>query len=234
MNTCGHQIPNEATFCPFCGSPNQTPVKVNASGLEALISAAEVDMEEPQVPTRRVWPMVVSVALVALLGLGFLAILPSDEAAPTEEVAEVVESVPVVETAPVLAFGPEKLATAIDGKHGEVRYAGQTLFRIEGAKGSRYKTVEERTEAFRLRVSHAFTTESSADSTPRFIAQMVDGNYEVVWKRADTNFLITDITSEDVKNWEKANGKSSPAILANLVADRLNVMLELGNEIPNS
>jgi len=234
MNTCGHQIPNEATFCPFCGAPNQPPVKVNASGLEALISAADVEVDEldMEIPTRRMWPIVAAMVFVALLGVGFFTMFDSAPTAPpaVEEVAELVEPVQVEESAPTVVFNPERLATAMDAKHAEVRYGGQTIFRIEGAKGSRYESVEERSEAFKLRVSHAFTT----DSAPKFTAQMVDGSYQVVWKRPDTNFLITDITAEDVKSWEKTNGKSSPAILANLVADRLNMMLELGNDIPNS
>lgn len=236
MSTCGHNIPTNATFCPFCGAKN-APAPVNIAGLEAMIAATEVDLEDDVAPRPSIVPWMAAALAMVALSVGVL--WTASNAGPTgvDEVIEVTQvQAPVVHEEPRLApvvFESEKLTTSTTQTHGEVFYNGKSLFRFEGVKGSRYTKVDERAEAIKLRINHAFAGEG-ANEKPRFVARMVDGTYQVVWQRPDSVFLITDVTKDDVRAWENSHGKTSAAILSNLIADRLNMVLELENELPNS
>ena len=211
-------------YCPFCGARNEA-APVNMGPLQSLIESSDVDVELDEVPGRsRIGVLLAGLALAGAVGLAAILALAVSDAEPTPEkpaeiIAEVVE-IPV-ETVP--EYSPQNLQIHTQSGVAELSYMGSPLIAFSSHQGSRYDSVEERAEAMKLRMSHAFASEK----TPKFRAKMVDGAYQVVWQKADTDFLITDITRSDVKNWEKVNGNSSEAILANLVADRLNFLLSL-------
>ena len=227
--TNGHSVPQNAAYCPQCGA-HAAPF--NAALISDLDERSELDLDIPMTIPRRHngLVMLLAGALMATAGVAYLWMGSSN--APAPEVAAVTESAPVAvgaapQTEKKIAYIDTKLTVDNSAAVSTLAYDGRPLVDIRTAQGSRYETNNERVKAIELRVRHAWQTSAASQAAPSFTARANGSIYEVVWSRADGEpFRVLDVTPQDVRLWEKQNGKTSTAILAHLIADRLTSMID--------
>lgn len=227
-----HSMPENAAFCPTCGAP---AAPFNAAVCEDFEARAQLDVEDGSEfrVTRPFWPwLAAALAGLALAGGMWMAVSPTPEPAVAMVVAEVADEAPPIKVDAPEIFNAEALRIEASNVAHQITYHGVPLVDLRTARGSRYETLAERSNAVWLRLGHAWQTSADAHSRPIFTARANGPAYEVVWTRPDgTAFRILDVTPQDVTAWEKSNGKTTAAILANLLADRLT---GLSDHTPNS
>ncbi len=225
-----HQIPNQATFCPHCGA-GVADKPFNDMLLHDLDERSDLDLETYEMPRRKtgLWLGVLAALVVVAGGItyGLSESAPAPVAeAPAEAVAV---AAPAAVSPPTAApiFKVDALRVALSPAYSTISYDGRPLVDVRTAVGSRYSSIDERTNAIAVRIRHAWESSVSENAKPRFAAVARGNIHEVVWTRAgETEFRVMDVTDRDVRMWEKSNGKTTRAILANLIADRLGALAE--------
>lgn len=227
-----HQIPNQATFCPHCGA-GVADKPFNNMLMHDLDERSDLDLdfESLEMPRRKTGLWLGLAAIFVMFGAGLA--LSLDDSAPAASVAEapvMAVSTPAASVAPA-DLGPkfkgDALKIELAPAFSTISYEGRPLVDIRTAVGSRYATTDERIQSIEVRIRHAWETSASTAQKPHFSAVARGNIHEVVWTRAgETDFRVMDVTERDVRLWEKANGKTTRAILANLIADRLGAITE--------
>jgi hypothetical protein len=225
-----HQIPNHAIFCPHCGA-GVADKPFNNMLMHDLDERSDLDLESFEMPRRKTGLWLGLAALLVIGGAGLASSLNgTSSATPVAEAPVVAVSTPATTAAPVVVgpvFNANALKIELAPAFGTISYEGRTLVDVRTAVGSRYSTLDERTQSIEVRIRHAWETSASTAQKPLFAAVARGNIHEVVWTRAgETDFRVMDVTERDVRLWEKANGKTTRAILANLIADRLGAITE--------
>ncbi len=226
-----HQIPNQATFCPHCGA-GVADKPFNNLLMHDLDerSDLDLDLESFEMPRRKTGLWLGLAALLLIGGAGLALGLGSSPAAPVAEAPVVAVVAPAASATPAVlgpVFKADALKIELAPAFSTISYEGRPLVDVRTAVGSRYATTDERTQSIEVRIRHAWETSASTAQKPHFAAVARGNIHEVVWTRAgETDFRVMDVTERDVRLWEKANGKTTRAILANLIADRLSAITE--------
>lgn len=224
-----HQIPNQATFCPHCGA-GAADKPFNDMLLHDLDERSDLDLETYEMPRRKTGLLLGLLATLVVVAGGIAYGMSN-----TPEAVEVAEAPAMAVEAPAAVISPvatpifktDALRVALSPAYSTISYEGRPLVDIRTAVGSRYSTTDERTKAIEVRIRHAWETSVADQIKPHFAAVARGTIHEVVWTRdGETDFRVMDVTERDVRMWEKANGKTTRAILANLIADRLGALAE--------
>ncbi len=226
-----HQIPNQAIFCPHCGA-GVADKPFNNLLMHDIDERSDLDLEMDsfEMPRRKTGLWLGLAALLLIGGAGLALSVGGSSATPVAEAPIVAIATPAAAALPVVVgpvFKADALKIELAPAFGTISYEGRRLVDVRTAVGSRYATLNERTQAIEVRIRHAWETSASTAQKPHFAAVARGNIHEVVWTRAgETEFRVMDVTEQDVRLWEKANGKTTRAILANLIADRLGAITE--------
>jgi len=226
-----HQIPNQAIFCPHCGA-GVADKPFNNLLMHDIDERSDLDLEMDsfEMPRRKPGLWLGLAALLLIGGAGLALNVGGSSATPVAEAPIVAIATPAAAALPVVVgpvFKADALKIELAPAFGTISYEGRRLVDVRTAVGSRYATLNERTQAIEVRIRHAWETSASTAQKPHFAAVARGNIHEVVWTRAgETEFRVMDVTEQDVRLWEKANGKTTRAILANLIADRLGAITE--------
>lgn len=101
----------------------------------------------------------------------------------------------------------------------DILRGAEVLHTVSTTRGSRYDDLADRERSIRVRLEHV-----QEKGEGLFTARIADDHYELVFNADGKDFRVLDVTKDDAK----AVG-TTPELLANLLADRLNSRVVLPN-----
>lgn len=223
--SCHSSFPAAATFCPFCGvSAEPVPVPFNRTLVGELLreptgneTQAMMPVEDFRVGRAHGLKLFVGVAASAAVVMGVFigswlaeAVNRPTTVPPEATAAAEVAPAPAQPTMPRIDVSP-----TADGRGFDITRGAEIIHTVATAEGSRYETVDERMRSVAVRFKHVATKGAG-----RFAARPAGDHYELVWADEGGDFRLMDVTPRDAEL-----AKSSPDLVAEYLADRLNAEL---------
>lgn len=227
--SCYASFPAAATFCPFCGISAEPPaVPFNRTLVGDLLREPSPHDTQAMAPVEDLGPwrahglklfvgVAASVAVVVgtFVGWGLAELIQQPAPIPAE-----------VAAAPTLA--PQKASAIVpaidvsptaDGRGFDIMRGAEVIHTVHTSSQSRYETIDERMRSVAVRFKHIATKGEG-----RFAARPAGDHYELVWADDAGDFRLMDVTPADAKAAD-----STPDLIANYLADRLNADLPRPN-----